>query len=76
VRGYEAKSIPVRTIPALSQWGLIALAGVLGILGLLAVRRKKAAAGTGPEITIDNVLKGSFGLARIVPHVISLIFIS
>jgi len=43
VRAYEARSIPVRTIPALSQWGLIALAGVLGILGLLAVRRRETA---------------------------------
>lgn len=31
-------------IPTLSEWGLIAMAGVLGIIGLLAVRRKKAAA--------------------------------
>ncbi len=29
-------------IPTLSQWGLIAMAGVLGIIGLLAIRRKKA----------------------------------
>ena len=29
-------------IPTLSEWGLIAMAGVLGIIGLLAIRRKKA----------------------------------
>ncbi len=33
-----------RPIPTLSEWGLIAMAGVLGIVGLLAVRRRKAAA--------------------------------
>ena len=31
-------------IPTLSEWGLIAMAGILGIFGLLAVRRRKAAA--------------------------------
>lgn len=31
-------------IPTLSEWGLIALAGVLGIIGLLALRRRKATA--------------------------------
>ena len=34
----------VRPIPTLSQWGLIAMAGVLGIVGLLAVRRKTISA--------------------------------
>ena len=33
-----------RPIPTLSQWGLIALAGVLGVLGFVAIRKKKAAA--------------------------------
>ncbi len=33
-----------RPIPTLSEWGLIAMAGVLGIVGFLAVRRRKAAA--------------------------------
>jgi len=36
-------SIPPRPIPTLSEWGLIAMAGVLGIIGLLALRRRKAA---------------------------------
>lgn len=34
----------VRPIPTLSEWGLIAMAGVLGLVGLLAVRRKKVTA--------------------------------
>ncbi len=33
-----------RPIPALGEWGLIAMAGVLGIVGLLAIRRRKATA--------------------------------
>lgn len=32
----------VRPIPTLSEWGLIAMAGVLGIIGLLTMRRRKA----------------------------------
>lgn len=31
----------VTDIPTLSEWGLIAMAGVLGIIGLLAIHRKK-----------------------------------
>ncbi len=34
----------VGPIPTLSEWGLIAMAGVLGIAGLVFLRRKKAAA--------------------------------
>lgn len=34
----------VRPIPTLSEWGLIAMAGVLGIIGLLALRRRKVTA--------------------------------
>ena len=33
----------VRPIPTLSEWGLIAMAGVLGLIGLFAIRRKLAA---------------------------------
>lgn len=36
--------LTARNIPTLSEWGLIATAGVLGIVGLLAVRRRKATA--------------------------------
>ena len=31
-------------VPTLSQWGLIALAGVLGIIGFMVMRRRKATA--------------------------------
>ncbi len=38
-------NVPVSNIPALSEWGMIAAAGGLGLIGLFyAVRRKKAAA--------------------------------
>jgi IPTL-CTERM motif len=33
---------PARPIPTLSEWGLIAMAGVLGIIAVLAIRRRKA----------------------------------
>jgi hypothetical protein len=33
-----------RNVPTLSQWGLIAMAGILGIVGYLVIRRKKATA--------------------------------
>ena len=33
-----------RPIPTLSEWGLIAMAGILGIFGLLAVRKRKVTA--------------------------------
>ena len=33
-----------QNIPTLSEWGLIATAGILGIVGLVVVRRRKAAA--------------------------------
>ncbi len=35
---------PSRPIPTMSEWGLIAMAGVLGLFGLLAARRRRAAA--------------------------------
>jgi len=31
-------------VPTLSEWGLIAMAGILGIVGLMVVRRRKATA--------------------------------
>ena len=44
----ELESEPVEkiwvSIPTLSEWGLIAMAGVLGIIGLLAIRRRKVTA--------------------------------
>ncbi|MCH7519629.1 MAG: IPTL-CTERM sorting domain-containing protein [Candidatus Dadabacteria bacterium] len=33
-----------RVIPTLSQWGLIAMAGILGIVGFMVMRRRKVAA--------------------------------
>lgn len=33
-----------RAVPTLSEWGLIAMAGILGVIGLFAIRRRKAAA--------------------------------
>ena len=33
-----------RNIPTLSEWGLIALAGILGIVGFMVMRRRKVAA--------------------------------
>ena len=30
------------SVPTLSQWGLIAMAGILGIVGLMVIRRRKA----------------------------------
>ena len=33
-----------RPIPTLSEWGLIAMAGVLGVVGLLVMRRRKVTA--------------------------------
>jgi len=39
---------PIRTdaesIPTLSHWGLIAMAGVLGIVGFMVLRRRKVTA--------------------------------
>lgn len=35
--------LEISPIPTLSEWGLMAMAGVLGMVGLLAVRRRKAA---------------------------------
>jgi len=34
--------LPITTIPTLNEWGLIAMAGVLGIIAIFAIRRKKA----------------------------------
>lgn len=33
-----------RPIPTLSEWGLIAMAGILGLVGVFVIRRKRAAA--------------------------------
>ncbi|MCH7950904.1 MAG: IPTL-CTERM sorting domain-containing protein [Candidatus Dadabacteria bacterium] len=36
--------MPLTAIPTLNQWGLIALAGILGIIGFMVIRRRKVAA--------------------------------
>ncbi len=35
---------PVSNVPTLSEWGLIAMAGVLGIVGFMVMRRRKVTA--------------------------------
>ncbi len=36
--------LTVPTVPTLSQWGLIAMAGILGIIGFMVIRRRKVTA--------------------------------
>jgi len=36
--------LPIRNVPTLSQWGLIAMASILGIVGFMVMRRRKVAA--------------------------------
>src|SRR3990167_8362412 len=38
--GIEFVTLPPRNIPTLSQWGLIAMAGILGFVGFMVIRRK------------------------------------
>lgn len=40
---YMSTGSPAK-VPTLSEWRLIAMAGVLGIIGLIVARRRKAAA--------------------------------
>lgn len=40
--GIAFVTLPPRPIPTLSEWGLIAMAGVLAIIGLLAFRKRSA----------------------------------
>jgi len=35
---------PITDVPTLSEWGLITMAGVLGIIGFMVIRRRKATA--------------------------------
>jgi len=41
-----SEPLPIITtpIPTLSEWGLIAMAGILGIAGFMVIRRRKAVA--------------------------------
>jgi hypothetical protein len=34
----------IENVPTLSQWGLIAMAGILGIIGFMVIRRRKVTA--------------------------------
>ncbi len=36
--------IPPRNVPTLSEWGLISMAGILGVVGFMVMRRRKATA--------------------------------
>ncbi|MCH7519057.1 MAG: IPTL-CTERM sorting domain-containing protein [Candidatus Dadabacteria bacterium] len=38
------RHVPSNVIPTLSEWGLITMAGVLGIIGFIAIRRRKVTA--------------------------------
>ena len=38
------QSMPPSNIPTLSEWGLIAMAGILGIVGFMVIRRRKVTA--------------------------------
>lgn len=40
--GFEPENL--RNVPTLSEWGLIAMAGVLGIVGFMVIRRKRVTA--------------------------------
>ncbi len=33
---------PLRNVPTLSEWGLITMAGVLGTIGFIVIRRRRA----------------------------------
>ena len=45
-RAFDQCTVPVvlQPIPTLSEWGLIAMAGVLGIVGFIVMRRRKVTA--------------------------------
>ena len=34
---------PTRNVPTLSEWGLITMAAILGVIGFMVIRRRKAA---------------------------------
>ena len=42
--GVEEVLITISPIPTLSEWGLITMAGILGIFGFMVIRRKKVSA--------------------------------
>ncbi len=38
------EAISVANVPTLSEWGLIAMASILGIVGFMVIRRRKVTA--------------------------------
>jgi len=42
--GFSLGDTRVSNVPTLSEWGLIAMAGILGIVGFMVIRRRKVAA--------------------------------
>lgn len=42
--GEFGQCVVPRNVPTLSEWGLIATAGILGFIGFMVIRRKKATA--------------------------------
>lgn len=43
-RLFSGCNLPPRNVPTLSEWGLIAMAGILGIVGFIVMRRRKVTA--------------------------------
>ncbi|MEX1000122.1 MAG: IPTL-CTERM sorting domain-containing protein [Thermodesulfobacteriota bacterium] len=43
-RAFDQCEPPVSNVPTLSEWGLISMAGILGIVGFMVMRRRKVAA--------------------------------
>ena len=43
-RGECVETLPDIEVPTLSEWGLIAMAGILGIVGFMVIRRRKVTA--------------------------------
>jgi len=42
--GSNGMPMPIVEVPTLSEWGLIAMAGILGIVAFMVIRRRKATA--------------------------------
>jgi len=36
--------VPSAPIPTISEWGMIAMAGILGVIGFMVIRRRKITA--------------------------------
>jgi hypothetical protein len=42
--GFDCEEVVAAGVPALSEWGLISMAGILGIVGFMVMRRRKVTA--------------------------------